>query len=248
MKYNEEGVILITGANGGIGSEVVDYLISIGIRNIACHYHKSNKQLASVLHRHGILIEDNCFNADLTIEDEVINLKKNIEKKMGNVWGLINMAGGSSNGMSWNLDINEFKRIIDINLLSTFLCSKIFIPSMREKQKGRIINISSIVASSGIIGASHYCAAKAGVIGLTKALALELANKNICVNTIALGYFNVGLIEHIPEDELDALRGQIPLKRFGLSGEVGGLIFYLLSKEAQYITGQVLHINGGLYL
>ena len=178
---------------------------------------------------------------------EVAQMGEKILSEHGSIWGVINLAGGSSNSMSWKLSKIDFMSIIEQNLLSTFLCSKQFIPSMRKNKEGRLINISSIVAFSGIAGASHYCSAKAGVIGLTKALALELAPSNVTVNAIALGYFNYGLINQVSPELQEKLKSNIPLKRFGDIIELYGALIFLLNDAGAYTTGQVLHINGGLY-
>ena len=141
----------------------------------------------------------------------------------------------------------SFVDVVNANLLSAFLCSKEFIPQMREQASGRIINFSSVVAFTGTVGSAHYCAAKAGVVGLSKALSLELASKNITVNTVALGYFDRGLINDVSETLQEEIKGRTPIKRFGQANEVGSLVTYILNKDAEFTTGQVFHINGGLY-
>jgi 3-oxoacyl-[acyl-carrier protein] reductase len=118
---------------------------------------------------------------------------------------------------------------------------------MRAQAYGKIINFSSIVAFTGIIGSAHYSASKAGIVGLSKSLSLELANKNINVNTIALGYFDRGLINDVPENIQNEIKEKTPLKRFGTADEVSSLVNYLLSNNSNFTTGQVFHLNGGLY-
>ena len=166
----------------------------------------------------------------------------------GAIWGLVHFAGSTSNGMSWKLSLEEFNRVIHANLTSTFLTCREFIPGMREANGGRIITISSIVAFSGIAGAAHYSASKAGVVGLTKSLALELASKKITVNALALGYFNHGMIHTVPENLRAQIRTRIPTDRFGEADEIGGMLKYLLSADGAFLTGQTLHINGGQYV
>ncbi|MFH1230025.1 MAG: SDR family oxidoreductase [Planctomycetota bacterium] len=235
--------ILITGANGGIGVELVNYLLGSKQYDIVCQYRGNKDKLDSVLMGHGIESDAVCIRAELTNEDDVQILKA----KAGNVWGIVNMAGASSNAMSWKMPTGEFQTIINDNLFSAFMCINEFIPGMRASNGGRIINISSVAAFKGIIGASHYCAAKAGIIGLTKALAAELVNKNITVNALALGYFEYGMINQIPLDIRNEIKESIPMRRFGRIEELGGMIRFLLSDESSYITGQAIHINGGLY-
>lgn len=247
--------ILITGANGGIGVELVKYLMGYEHKmlmvdrwdcvnyDFVCQYRGNKERLDEVLRLYGKNTNDTCFQADLTNESDV----KLLREKVGPIWGIVNLAGASSNAISWHLSKEEFQRIVSDNLLTAFMCTKEFIPGMREQQGGRIINISSVAAYKGVAGASHYCAAKAGIVGLTRSLALELVNKGITVNSLVLGYFNYGMIYHIPPDIMHKIKESIPAGRFGEIDELGGMIRFLLSDESSYITGQAIHINGGLY-
>lgn len=236
--------ILVTGAGGALGGALVEYLLNNGFTNISCQYRDNEGVLPKLF---GDKFELYCFKADLTDEKQVINLHDWI-LKLGPIYGLVNLAGASTNSMSWKMSKQEFLSIIDANLMTTFLTCKEFIPEMRNQGFGRIINTSSIVAFTGAIGASHYCAAKAGIAGLTRALSLELANKNITSNVLALGYFDKGLITHIDEKTQENIVSKIPLKHFGHTNELGGQVKFLLSDDASYITGQTIHVNGGLYL
>jgi 3-oxoacyl-[acyl-carrier protein] reductase len=247
ISINYPGAILITGSNGGIGSVLVDYLLSHGVRNIACQYRSSNNKIILILNKYKLNPENHCFRAELTNEKDLQNLKNSVVNKLGRVWGLINLAGASSNGMSWKLSKDEFQNIVNANLLTTFLCCREFIPLMRENQGGRIVNISSVIALKGTVGASHYCAAKAGIVGFTKALALELVNKNITVNTLVLGYYEYGIINQIPPDILAQIKSNIPMQRLGKANEIGGVLLFLLGEDGSYTTGQAIHINGGMY-
>lgn len=240
-------VVLITGTNGGLGAALVDYFLSHGHTNIACHFRTSSDAIKEVLNKHRLPLDKHLFQAELTDESQVANLRAEVEAKLGGVYGLLNLAGGSTNALSWKMSTADFMNVIQQNLLSTFLCCREFIPAMRANQTGRIINISSIVANTGSAGAAHYSAAKAGIIGLTKSLALELAPKNITVNALALGYFNYGLIHHLSEQIQTAVKSKIPVGRFGTINEIGGMLKCLLSLDSAYTTGQVLHLNGGLY-
>jgi 3-oxoacyl-[acyl-carrier protein] reductase len=240
-------LVLITGSNGGIGCKLTDYLLSTGKRNIACHYHSASEDIEAVLVKHDLDPRLHLFQAELTDEEEVAGLRKNIEAQLGEVWGLINMAGGSMNAMSWKIRKEDFQKVIDQNLTTTFLCSREFIPAMRQMNSGRIVNISSVVGYTGAVGAAAYCAAKAAIGGWTKALALELASKSITVNTLALGYFEYGLINHLSDELQDGIKGRIPYHRFGTANEIGGYINFLLSADGLYTTGQIIHVNGGLF-
>ena len=198
--------------------------------------------------RHDLDPRERLLRADLTDEAQAAELHRRIRSTFGALYGLVTLAGGSSNAVSWKLSKDEFRKILDVNLMSTFLTCREFIPDMREQARGRIINISSVVAYTGAAGhGHHYAAAKAAVIGLSKSLALELAPKKIPVSVVALGYFQYGLINTIPQEQQDRIKSQIPTQRFGEAAELAGLVSYLLDESGAYSGGQVYHLNGGLY-
>ena len=240
------GYVLLTGAGGGIGLGVVDHFLRSGVRKIACQYRSRYAALADLFKSHGLEPEEHCFQAELTDEPQVRELRVRVNQRFGEVWGLVNLAGGSTNQLSWKMPKDEFLQVISQNLLSTFLCIREFTPDLRGRQGGRVINVTSVVAFSGAAGAAHYCAAKAGIVGLTRAVAIELAPKNVSVNALALGYFDQGLIQQVPANLQEELKARTPLRRFGRVNEVAAAIEYLLGEGAGFVTGQVLHINGGL--
>lgn len=242
-----EKMTLITGTNGGVGQFVAHYLLSQGERNIICHYRSENDRVLNLLKEFDLDPAKHAINANLVDESSVQNMANKITENFGGVSRLVNVAGSSSNAMSWKMSKEDFMRVVEDSLLTTFLCCKTFVPDMRENKFGRIVNFSSIVGSSGMPGASHYAAAKAGVMGFTKSLSLELANKNITVNALALGYFNAGLIDSVSKDLQAEIIKKIPANRFGEEQDVGSAVKYLLSPEAQFLTGQVIHLNGGQY-
>lgn len=244
-QIEKDRTVLVTGANGGIGLGVTEALIELGYR-VACAYHTGRSRLDEMLKRYDLDPARHCFQADLTNEADVSEMHAGIARHFGPLWGLINVAGGSSNAMSWKMTAGDFRSVIEMNLVSTFLCVREFAPEMRERGAGRIVNISSVVGETGIAGASHYAAAKAGIVGFTKSIALELAQRHVTANTIALGYFDVGLIESVPADIRARILEQIPWRRLGTAAEVAGLVAYLLSDAAEYATGQTFSLNGGL--
>jgi 3-oxoacyl-[acyl-carrier protein] reductase len=241
-------IVLVTGAGGGVGSDLVERLILSDDYEVICQYRSDDTKLRQLSDKYSFSFDTFCYKADLTNENEIKKLHEHISDNFGILWGLINVAGSSSNSMSWKLSRHEFLRVVENNLLTTFLTCKEFIPDFREQSSGRIINTSSVVASTGAIGASHYCAAKAGVEGLTRSLALELASKNITVNAIGLGYCDAGLISQLSDALKEDIKNKTPLKRFCSSSEISGLIEFLLSDKGAFITGQVCHINGGFKL
>lgn len=244
---HENRPVLVTGANGGIGRGIVRSLLQHGYRDVACHYHTDDAHLRDVLAAYDLDPAKHAHAADLTREDDVAAMHAAFASRFGPFWGIVNVAGASSNAMSWKMPLDEFRRILDANLISTFLCTRAYAPEMRERGAGRIVNVSSVVGEVGVAGASHYAAAKAGILGFTRATALELAPRGVTVNAVALGYFDVGLIESVPADMQQKLIETIPWRRFGNVEEIAALVRYLLSDEAAYATGQTLRLNGGLH-
>lgn len=239
--------VVLTGASGGVGVALTDYLLGNGMTRLVLQYRFEPDALFAMVRQHGLDPEKHCFRADLSNEDDVRALGEDIGAAFGTAWGLINLAGSTSNGLSWKLSLDDFQRVLANSLTTTFLACREFIPVMREADGGRIINISSVVAFSGVAGASHYCAAKAGVVGFTKAIARELSSRHITANVLALGYFDYGMLYTVPDNLREGIRQQIPAGRFGSAAEIGGMVSYLLSDDSAYTTGQVLHINGGMY-
>lgn len=243
----EEHAVLITGASGGIGLALTEALLTMGGRNIVCHYRTSETAISEILRNHDMDPSRHLVRADLTDEDQVVLLQSTVHQRFGPLYGLINLAGSSSNAMTWKMTKAQFEGAVNANLLTTFLTCRQFIPEMREQNRGRIINISSVVAHTGVAGASHYCAAKAGIEGFTKAMARELAPRNISASAIALGYFQYGMIHTIPDGLRESIRQTIPAQRFGSIDSLAGLISFLLGEAGSYAGGQVYHLNGGLY-
>jgi 3-oxoacyl-[acyl-carrier protein] reductase len=239
--------VLITGASGGIGEALVESLLALGWRNLVCHYHTRPNSLPALLAAGLLDPAGRLVSADLTNEAQVEAMQQAVRARVGPLYGLVNLAGATSNALSWKMTKAQFEHIIGANLVTTFLASRAFIPEMRDQNHGRIINISSVAAHIGVAGASHYCAAKAGILGFTKSIAAELAPKQICVSAISLGYFDYGMIHSIPGNLQESIRDGIPARKFGQIGPLAALIAFLLSDEGAYSGGQIYHLNGGLY-
>lgn len=235
----EQKVILITGASGGMGSALAEL------------FSKENVKLALQYNTHAIkLPESNAiahFQANLTNESEVEKLVSEVISKFGKIDVLINNAGISKSSMSWKTDLETWRETMAINLDAPFFLSKHVIPGLRTQKTGRIINISSVVAQTGFIGTSAYAASKAGLIGLTKTLSKELSNSGITVNALALGYFNVGMIDDVPLDLRAEIISSIPAKKLGEPKTVFKTIQWLISDEGSYVTGQTINLHGGLF-
>lgn len=236
----EQKVILITGASGGMGG-ALSALFSNEEVKLALQHNKNEINLAeskTVAH----------FKADLTIETEVVRLVSSVVEKFGRIDVLINNAGISKSSMSWKTNAAAWKETLAINLDAPFFMAKHVIPIFRQQNSGRIINISSIVAQTGFAGTSAYAASKAGLIGLTKTLSKELSNFGVTVNALALGYFNVGMIDDVPKELQEEIISSIPLRKLGDPTSVFQTINWLISEEGGYITGQTINLNGGLFL
>jgi 3-oxoacyl-[acyl-carrier protein] reductase len=186
--------------------------------------------------------------ADVTEEKEVVEMIKKTKEHFGKVDILVNNAGVHRDHVIWKMDRNIWDEVMSTNLTGAFLCTKHVVPVMREQSWGRIINISSVVGQIGIFGASNYATSKSGLFGFTKAVAMEVADRNITVNCIALGYIEAGMNLRLPEEMRQRVLRAIPMKRFGKIEEVTGPIVFLCTDEASYITGQIIHINGGYYM
>lgn len=240
-------VMLITGASGGIGANLARELASDGYL-VGLHYFSRRtevERLGQELAKQGL---EYCIcHADITKEQDVEEMLHELTNAYGGVDILINNAGINTNQVVWKLDFEKWMDVLNVNLTGQFLCIKKVLPYMRSNNFGRIVNITSVVAQTGVFGTAAYAASKAGVIGLTKSVAKEVANKNITVNAIALGYFNTGMIEQVPEDIQRELKTTIPKGTFGDPIELVNCIRYLISEKTTYITGQTININGGLF-
>jgi NAD(P)-dependent dehydrogenase (short-subunit alcohol dehydrogenase family) len=235
----KDKVILLTGASGGLGS------------HIAQHYAKQGYHLALHYFQEEIVVQESetvqHFQADLRNFQQIEAMVDAIMATFGKIDILINNAGVSRNDVVWKAKKEDWDETIAINLTSPFLLSKLCIPSMRQHNWGRIINVSSVVAQTGFVGTSAYTASKAGLIGLTKTWAKEVARYGITVNDIALGYFNTGMINEVPPNIQDEIKHTIPLHKLGEPQALLRALDYILDNEAAYFTGQTLNLNGGMY-
>ena len=232
---------LVTGGTRGIGAAISKSLAEHGYNVIANYC--ANDEMANVFHEEtGTRI----MKWNVSVYDECITGIRDIEEEYGtNVSVLVNNAGITRDIMLHKMAPDDWYDVLHVNLDSCFHMSRSVINQMREKKYGRIINISSINAQAGQVGQTNYSAAKAGIIGFTKALARESAPKNITVNAIAPGYVMTDMVAKIPAEFLDKLVGLIPMSRLGRPEDIARAVAFLASEEASYITGETLSINGG---
>ena len=235
----ENKVVLITGASGGIGREVArmfcengSSVILSGTKTIVL------KKLANEL------------DGDVKIIDSSLKDITNFEKKLNglnlNVDILINNAGITKDGLLIRMNDEDIDSVLNINLSSMIKLSKIVLKNMMKKRFGRIISISSVVGFSGNAGQTNYSASKSGIIGFTKSLALEVASRGITVNSVAPGYIMTPMTENLNEDQKLNILSKIPIRRFGEPKDVANAIKFLASEKSSYITGNTIHVNGGL--
>ena len=186
------------------------------------------------------------IGADVSIEDQVDSMMERVVQELGKLEILVNNAGITRDKLLLRMTPEDWDEVINVNLRSAFLCTKSAVTHMVRQRYGRIVNMSSVVGVSGNPGQANYAASKAGLIGLTKAAARELASRNITVNAVAPGYITTTMVEQLSEDVQKRILDRIPMGRFGTSQDVAEAVAFLCSEEAGYITGQVLGIDGGM--
>ena len=244
----ERKVAFVTGGSRGIGKQVALKFARNGY-NIVINYVSDNtdiKGLQEEFEKENVEIL--LVKADVTKKEEIQNLVKTAIEKFGHIDVLVNNAGITRDGLLMRMKEEDFDKVIEINLKGTFLVTKEVIPYMMKKREGSIINISSVVGVVGNAGQSNYAASKAGIIGFTKSVAKELASRNIRANCVAPGFIKTDMTDVLSEEVKENIHNQIPLKRMGEPEEVANLVYFLGSEESKYITGQVVHVDGGMVM
>jgi acetoacetyl-CoA reductase len=247
MAELKDKVAIVTGGSRGIGSAIALELAKQGVK-IVINYN-SRKELAEkmVAEINELGVEALAVQADVSVSSEAANLVQETINHFGKLDILINNAGITRDTTFKKLSEEDWRKVIDVNLNSVFNMTSPALTHLLESEAGRIINISSIIGQAGGFGQTNYAAAKAGLIGYTKSLALELAKSNVTVNAICPGFIGTEMVMAIPEKVLENIVAKVPQKRLGKPEEIGrGVVF--LCKDGEYITGQQLNINGGLYM
>lgn len=237
-------IALVTGASRGIGKAIAVTLAEAGARVIGtATSEKGALAISDYLGEHGFGLVLN-----VTDPDSISSLFTEIKEKAGDVDILINNAGITRDNIFMRMKDEEWQDILDTNLTSLFRLSKPVIRSMMKKRNGRIINIGSVVGTMGNSGQVNYSAAKAGLIGFTKSLAREVASRQITVNAVAPGFIQTDMTDELTEEQQNAILSQVPMARLGLVQEIANAVLFLASDSASYITGETLHVNGGMYM
>ena len=244
MKNLENKNIIVTGASGGIGNSIVKNLIDNGANILA-----SGTKVEKLDELKSSFENIKTLRFDMTETDKIEEFIENATSKLGgNLDCLINNAGVTKDNLAIRMSLDEWKKVIDINLTSTFLLSKFAIKKMLKNKSGKIINITSVVGHTGNIGQTNYTASKAGIIAMSKSLAIEYAKKNINVNCISPGFISTAMTDKIDEKFKESIISKIPSGRLGKPEDIANAVVFLVSSESDYINGETIHVNGGLYL
>jgi 3-oxoacyl-[acyl-carrier protein] reductase len=236
----------VTGASRGIGRAIALTLAKAGTRIVvASNERENNEKVAEEVRALGS--EATTVYLDLT-SPESIKEAAATALKDGRIDILVNNAGVTKDGLAMRMKKDDWDFVLSINLTGAFLMSQAVMPGMLKERWGRIINTASVVGQMGNAGQANYVSSKAGIIGLTKALARELASRNVTVNAVAPGFIETDMTAKLPQEVKDAMAAQIALKRFGTPEDVAAAVKFLASEEAGYITGNVINVNGGMYM
>ena len=239
---------LVTGASRGIGREIARRFAMEGA-DVAVNFNTSESEadhIATELESLGTRTW--VYPADTSDLEQVKAMKVSVEKHLGKIDILVNNAGINIDKMFVKMSPEDWSKVISVNLTGFFNTTHVFIDHILASKQGRIINITSIVGQMGNIGQVNYAASKSGIIGMTKALAREMARKNVTVNAIAPGFIETDMVRGIPKAVQEKVLTGIPMNRFGQPSEIAAAAIFLASKEAAYITGHVMNVNGGMYL
>ncbi|MDH3900765.1 MAG: 3-oxoacyl-ACP reductase FabG [Gammaproteobacteria bacterium] len=246
MSMNEE-LCLVTGASRGIGQAIALELGKRGATVIGTATSEAGAEGIAAT-----LVENNITGAgkvlNVTDPDSIATFLKNIQESLGTPTVLVNNAGITRDNLLMRMKDEEWDDVIQTNLTSAFRMSKACLRGMMKAKRGRIITITSVVAATGNPGQANYAATKAGVIGFTKSLAREVGSRGITANTVAPGFIDTDMTRALPEEQRDRLLEQIPLARLGDVSDIAHAVAFLASDEAGYITGETIHVNGGMYM
>ena len=243
MKDLENKKIIVTGASGGIGNSIIEKLNEFGANILA-----SGTRIEKLEELKSRFIKVKILKFDISQSDKIEEFIENAYKELGGLDCIVNNAGITQDNLAIRMSIDEWKKVIDINLTSTFLLSKFAIKKMLKNKSGKIVNISSIVGHTGNLGQANYTASKAGIVAMSKSLAIEYAKKNININCISPGFIKTAMTDKIDEKFKEVIISKIPSARLGEPKDIANAVLFLLSNQAEYINGETLHVNGGMYM
>ena len=235
--------IIITGASGGIGNSVVKLLSENGAQILATgtkieKLEELKKKFKNV----------NILKFNISKNNEIEKFIEDASNQIGGLDCIINNAGITQDNLAIRMSLEEWQKVIDINLTSTFLLSKFAIKKMLKNKSGKIINITSVVGHTGNLGQANYAASKAGIIAMSKSLSIEYAKKNININCVSPGFIKTDMTEKIDDKFKEVIISKIPSSRLGEPEDVANAVLFLASDQSNYINGETIHVNGGMYM
>ena len=236
--------IIVTGASGGIGNSIVKRLHDCGANILA-----SGTKLEKLEELKSKYENIKVLKFDISATNQIEEFIENASKELGGSLDcIINNAGITQDNLAIRMSLEEWKKVIDINLTSTFLLSKYSIKKMLKNKSGKIVNITSVVGHTGNLGQANYTASKAGIIAMSKSLAIEYAKKNININCISPGFIKTAMTDKLDDKFKEAIISKIPSSRLGEPEDVANAVIFLVSDQSNYISGETLHVNGGMYM
>ena len=244
MKILEKKNIIITGASGGIGNSIVQKLYDNGANILA-----SGTKLEKLEELKKKFQNIKILKFDISKNNEIEDFVENASSKLGGSLDcIVNNAGITKDNLAIRMNLDEWNKVIEVNLTSTFLLSKFAIKKMLKNKSGKVINITSVVGHTGNFGQANYTASKAGIVAMSKSLALEYAKKNININCISPGFIKTNMTEKIDEKFKETIISKIPSARLGEPEDIANAVVFLISNQSDYINGETLHVNGGMYM
>ena len=236
--------IIVTGASGGIGNSIVKKLNESGANILA-----SGTKIEKLEELKKEYEKINILKFDISQSEKIEEFIENATKELGGSLDcIVNNAGITQDNLAIRMSLDEWKKVIDINLTSTFLISKFAIKKMLKNKSGKIVNITSVVGHTGNLGQANYTASKAGIVAMSKSLAIEYAKKNINVNCISPGFIKTAMTDKIDQKFKDSIISKIPSARLGEPDDIANAVCFLCSNQSSYINGETLHVNGGMYM
>ena len=236
--------IIVTGASGGIGNSIVKKLTDYGANILA-----TGTKIEKLEELKSKYKNINIIKFDISQSDKIEEFIENATTALGgNLDCIVNNAGSTQDNLAIRMSLDEWKKVIDLNLTATFLLSKFAIKKMLKNKSGKIVNITSVVGHTGNLGQANYTASKAGIVAMSKSLAIEYAKKNLNINCVSPGFIKTAMTDKIDEKFKEIIISKIPSARLGEPDDVANAVLFLVSDQSNYINGETIHVNGGMYM
>ena len=244
MNNLENKNIIVTGASGGIGNAIIKILNEAGANILA-----SGTRIEKLEELKDNFKKIKILKFDISQSDKIEEFIENATSELGgSLDGIVNNAGITQDNLAIRMSLDEWQKVININLTSTFLMSKFAIKKMLKNKSGKIVNITSVVGHTGNLGQANYTASKAGIVAMSKSLAIEYAKKNININCISPGFIKTAMTDKIDDKFKEVIISKIPSARLGEADDIANAVLFLSSDQSNYINGETLHVNGGMYM